>query len=142
MAQLLKHAHPVTPTSRHVCQAPTSIRAKTQPVPLFPPINQWGHLPLPIHPLSRHAISILARQVQTGLPAHRDLNVDEAVDNLNPAETEAGEPAPPRPAYNWAAANQKKKDAIAQLASLSTTMDDIDTRINALIDRTRNLELD
>ena len=142
MAQLLKGAHPVTPASRHVCQAPTSIRAKTLPVPLFPPINQWGHLPLPIHPLSRHAISILARQVQTGLPAHRDLDVDEVVDILSPAETEAGEPAPPRPTYDWAAANQKKKDAIAQLASLSTTMDDIDARINQLIDRTRNLDLD
>ncbi len=49
MAQLLKDAHTVTPASRHVCRAPTSIRAKTLPVPLFPPINQWGHLPLPIH---------------------------------------------------------------------------------------------
>ncbi len=134
MAQLLKDAHTVTPASRHVCRAPTSIRAKTLPVPLFPPINQWGHLPLPIHPLSRHAISVLARQVQTGLPAHRDLDVDEVVDILNPAETEEGKPAPPRPAYDWAAANQKKKDAIAQLASLSTTMDDIDARINELID--------
>lgn len=82
------------------------------------------------------------RQVQTGLPAHRDLDVDEVVDILSPPETEAGEPAPPRPAYDWAAANQKKKEAIAQLASLSASMDDIDTRINQLIDRTRSLELD
>lgn len=85
---------------------------------------------------------MLARQVQTGLPAHRELDVDEIADVLNAAETEAREPVIPRPACDWAAANRKKKEAIAQLASLSATMDDIDTRINQLIDRTRSLGLD
>ncbi len=56
---------------------------------MFPPINQWGHLPAPIYPLSRHAVSILARQIHTGLPAHRDLNVDDVVEVLNPAEPRA-----------------------------------------------------
>ena len=51
-------------------------------------------------------------------------------------------PAPPGPAYDWVAANRKKKEAIAQLAWLSATMDDVDARINALIERTRDLELD
>ena len=102
-----------------------------------------GHFPLPIHPSSRHAISVLARQVQAGLPAHRDLNVDDVADVLNAADnTPVGEPAVPRPAYDWAAANQRKKEAIAQLASLSATMDDIDARTNELIERTRNLDLD
>jgi len=36
----------------------------------------------------------------------------------------------------------EKKKAIAQLASLSATMDDVDARINAMIERTRDLELD
>jgi len=76
------------------------------------------------------------------LPAHHDLNVDEVADILSPAETPTGEQAVSRPAYDWAAANQKKKEAIAQLASLSATMDDIDARINELIERTRNLDLD
>ncbi len=142
MRRLFKKAPVVTSASRHVCQEPGPAAAATLAVPLFPPINQWGHLPLPIQPMSRHAISVLARQIQTGLPAHRDLDVDEIADVLNPAETEAREPVIPRPAYDWAAANQKKKEAIAQLASLSATMDDIDTRINQLIDRTRGLELD
>ncbi len=142
MRRLFKKAPVVTSESRHVCREPGPAAAKTLAVPLFPPINQWGHLPLPIQPMSRHAVSILARQVETGLPVHRDRNVDEVVAVLSPAETEAGEPAPTRPAYDCAAANQKKKEAIAQLASLSTTMEDIDARINELIDRTRNLELD
>jgi len=51
-------------------------------------------------------------------------------------------PAPPGPAYDWVAANRKKKEVIAQLAWLSATMDDVDARINALIERTRDLELD
>ncbi len=109
MRRLFKKAPVVTSESRHVCREPEPAAAKTLAVPLFPPINQWGYLPLPIQPLSRHAISVLARQVQTGLPAHRDLDVDEVVDILSPPETEAGEPAPPRPAYDWAAANQKKR---------------------------------
>ncbi len=41
MAQLLKDAHTVTPASRHVCQAPTSIRAKT-----LPGGKRVGHLEL------------------------------------------------------------------------------------------------
>lgn len=132
MAKMLKDAYPVTAASRHVCPAPKPIRAKTELVSLFAPINQWKHLPMPIHPLSRHGISILARQIQTGLPAHRDLDVDDVVDVLRPADLDAGEPAAPGPAYDWAAANQKKKEAIAQLASLSTAMDDIEARINQL----------
>ncbi len=138
---LLKKAPVVTAASRHVRQDPEPINLKTLAVPLFPPINQWGHLPLPIHPLSRHAISILARQFQTGLPAHRDLNVAGVADILSRTEIGAGERAP-QPVYDWAAANQKKKQAIAQLASLSATMDELDARINKLIDRTRNLDLD
>jgi hypothetical protein len=44
---------------------------------------------LPSHPLSRHAVSILAGQVQTGLPVHRDVNVDDDVNDWSPAETQA-----------------------------------------------------
>ncbi len=142
MRRLFKKAPVVTSESGHVCREPEPATAKTLAVPFFPPINQWGHFPLPIQPLSRHAVSILARQVETGVPVHRDLNVDEVVDVLSPVESQAGQPAVPRPAYDWAAANQKKKEAIAQLASLSATMDDIDARINELIERTRNLDLD
>jgi len=142
MAELLKNAHQVTAASRHPCRSPKPIRAKTSPVSLFPPINQWGHLPLPLQPLTRHATSVLARQIHTGIRAHRDLNVDGVIDVLNPTEAPTKEQTVSRPVYDWAAANQKKKDAIAQIASLSATMDEMDARINALVERTRNLELD
>jgi len=62
---------------------------------------------------------------------------------LSPAETEAEKPAPRGRLTTGPPRTQKKKDAIAQLAFLSTTMDDIDASINnELIDRTRNLDLD
>ncbi len=44
--------------------------------------------------------------------------------------------------WDWATANQKKKEAITAMATGSQTMDDIDARINALLERTRQLELD
>jgi len=137
-------AEPAQKVCRHPCRSPKPIRAKTSPVSLFPPINQWGHLPLPLQPLTRHATSVLARQIHTGIRTHRDLNVDGVIDVLNPtaAATRTIEQTVSRPVYDWAAANQKKKDAIAQLASLSATMDEMDARINALVERTRNLELD
>jgi len=61
MRYLLQKAPVVTSTSRHLCRDPEPISDKTLVVPLLPPINQWGHLPMPIQPLSRHAISVLAR---------------------------------------------------------------------------------
>jgi len=44
VVKLLKNAHQVIATSRHICQTPQPTRAKTELVPLFPPINQWGRL--------------------------------------------------------------------------------------------------
>jgi len=40
-----------------------------------------------------------------------------------------------------AAANQRKKDAVRQLAPLADALDDIDARIDELIARTKKLEL-
>ena len=125
-----------------ICEQGSALTSSRVPAPLFPPINQWGHLPSPINPLTRHATSVLARQIHTGIPVHRDLNVGGVIDVLNPTEAPTKEQTVSRPVYDWAAANQKKKDAIAQLASLSATMDEMDDRINALVERTRNLELD
>jgi len=42
---------------------------------------------------------------------------------------------------DWAAANQRKKDAVRQLAPLADALGDIETRIDVLIARTKKLEL-
>jgi len=132
----------VTAASHHSCRAPKPIDDKTLDVPLFPPINQWGHLPLPIRPLSPHSTSRLARQADTGLAHHRALDVDELV-AVVAADQVATEPATAvvRPVWDWEAANQRKKDAVQQLAPLADALDDIEARIDELVARTKGLEL-
>jgi len=139
---LLRDADVVTAASHHPCRAPKPIDDKTLDTPLFPPINQWGQLPLPIRPLSPHSTSRLARQADTGLAHHKALRVDEFVDVLTDNQT-APEPAPAPvpPVWDWATANQRKKDAIQQLAPLADALDDIETRIAELVARTQKLEL-
>jgi len=43
--KLLRDAEVVTVAGHHPCHAPKPIDDKTLDAPLFPPINQWGHLP-------------------------------------------------------------------------------------------------
>ena len=137
---LLKDAEVVTAGSHHPCRNAKPIDDKTLDAPLFPPINQWGHLPLPIRPLSPHSTSRLARQADTGLAHHRALRVDEMVAALDPTQASI-EPAAAAPVWNWAAANQRKKDAVQQLAPLADALDDIEARIAELVAKTERLEL-
>jgi hypothetical protein len=142
LVDLLKDAEKVTASSHHPCQAPKLFDEKTLAVPLFPPINQWGHLPEPLRPLSPHAASHLARQADTGIAHHKTLDVAKSVTALTTGHS-APQPVPGTepPMWDWAAANQKKKEAITAMVGLTETMDDIDARINALLARTRDLEL-
>ncbi len=140
--ELMRKAETITDNSHHPCQAPKPIDDKTLDAPLFPPINQWGHLPLPIQPLSPHSTSRLARQADTGLAHHRVLDVDELVAVVDANQvTVAPTPAKVRPVYDWEAANQRKIDAVRQLAPLADALDDIEARIDELIARTKGLEL-
>ncbi len=70
------------------------------------------------------------------------LDVDElvAVADANQITVDPA-PAVARPVYDWEAANQRKKDAVQQLAPLADALDDIERRIAALIARTNDLEL-
>ncbi len=140
---LLKKAEEVTAGSHHSCRAPKPIDDKTLDATLFPPINQWGHLPLPIRPLSPHSASRLARQADTGLAHHRALPVDEFVAVLG---ADQAVPVPPaaqvRPVWDWAAANQRKKDAVHQLAPLADALDDIEARIAEWVAKAKQLGLD
>lgn len=91
-----------------------------------------GHLPLPIRPLSPHYTSRLVRQAGTGLAHHKAVRVDEFVAVLTPDHT-ATEPVPSvAPGWDWAAANQWKKDAVRQLAPLADALGDIETRVDVL----------
>jgi len=140
---LLKKGEEVTRASHHPCRTPKPIDPRTLEAVLFPPINQWGQMPFPLEPLSPHSTSRLARQADTGLAHHKALRVDDRVAVLNAVQAVA-EPATAAapPVWDWAAANQRKKDAVQQLAPLADALDDIEARIDELLSRTRQLELD
>ena len=139
---LFKDAEEVTPGSHHPCHAPKPIDPDTLQAVLFPPINQWGHLPFPLEPLTPHSTSRLARQADTGLAHHRAVPLDDFVAILNQPDP-AVVPAPaPAPVWDWATANQRKIDAVRQAAPLTDILDDLDGRIAELLARTKDLELD
>ncbi len=82
------------------------------------------------------------QQADTGLAHHKALRVDEFVAAFGSPQKAAVQPAPVAlPAWDWAAANQRKKDAVQQLAPLADALDDIENRIAELIVRTKDLEL-
>ncbi len=139
--KLLKDAEEVTAASHHPCYVPKPIDDRTLDAPLFPPINQWGQLPYPIEPMSPHSTSRLARQADTGLAHHRVMDADEVVASGGADQAAvAPVPAVARPVYDWEAANQRKKDAVQQLAPLADALDDIEIRADELLARTKDLE--
>ena len=46
----------------------------------------------------------------------------------------------PRPVYDWEAANQRKIDAVQQLAPLADALDDIEARMDELLARIQDLD--
>ena len=62
----------------------------TRGVPLLPPIDQWGALPLPLQRLSPHSLSRRTGDLLAGdLGAHRDLPVDPDPEPEVPAPEDA-----------------------------------------------------
>ena len=136
---LFKNAEEVTAASHHPCLAPNPIDDRTLDAPLFPPINQWGHLPYPLEPMSPHSTSRLARQADTGLAHHRVLDDDQPAGSVGAGQA-AVAAAPARPVYDWEAANQRKVDAVQQLVPLADTLDDIEARMDELLARIKDLD--
>jgi hypothetical protein len=78
IAGALKKAAAIDHRSVHVfCQTGSVLGEITKAVPLLPPIDQWGALPLPIQGISPHSLSRRSRDLLAGdLGAHRDLPAD------------------------------------------------------------------
>ena len=77
IARALKKAPAVDHRSPDVCRTGPVLDETTKAVPLLPPIDQWGALPLPLQRLSPHSLSRRVRDLLAGdLGAHRDLPVD------------------------------------------------------------------
>lgn len=144
VAHALAKAEPVTATSPHPCQPGGPVDPGLTGVPVLPPINQWGHLPWPLHRLSPHAASRHTRTLLTGhVTAHRRLPVDRP--GLDDPLTAAGpEPvaAPVLPRYTSAdrdVAWKRRRTDLAHLAELADDLADLEHRATELNHRVTEL---
>jgi len=143
IARALKRANAID-RSPHVCRAGPVLGETTRGVPLLPPIDQWGALPLPLQRLSPHSLSRRTRDLLAGdLGAHRDLPVDP---DPEPEATRAGRPPviePPaasdyKPADAAAAWDRRRQD-LQDLAGIIDVLTDVERRADELNRRASEL---
>jgi hypothetical protein len=145
MARALKRAAAVDHRSPHVCRSGPVLGEATGGVPLLPPIDQWGALPLPLQRLSAHSLSRRARDMLAGdLGAHRDLPVDPDPE----PEPETTEPVSrpvvttPADAYGAAeaaAAISRRHEDLQDLAGITDVLTDVERRADELNRRAAEL---
>jgi len=145
IARALKKAVVVDHRSPHVCDTALLLDDRTKSVPLLPPIDQWGALPLPLQRLSPHSLSRRARDILAGdLGAHRDLPVDP---DPEPEKTTAPEKPPvTEPAVSTAydatdaaAAWQRRRRDLQHLAGITDVLTDVERRADELNRRAAEL---
>jgi hypothetical protein len=143
IASALKKTNPVDHRSPHVCHTGPVLADTTTAVPLLPPIDQWGALPLPLQRLSPHSLSRRARDLLAGnLGAHRDLPVDPDPEPeasvpkiLPPAEPQVGA----YDAADAAAAWDRRRRELDDLAGIIDVLADVERRADELNRRAAEL---
>jgi len=126
----LRKAKSVTSASPHVCRERLTLDDRSACHPLLAPVDQWGHAPFPLSPMSPHAVSRQARDLLDGIIAvHRDLDVASTAD----------EPAPPGPHRGIAgtgatkqqvrAAWDRRRADLAELAGVADELADVDRQV-------------
>jgi len=137
MARALKRAAVVDHHSAHVCLAGPVLGEATRGVPVLPPIDQWGALPLPLQRLSPHSLSRRTRELLAGdLGAHRDLPVDP---DPAPAVTRPESPPPvieadgrAYDAADAAAAWERRRQDLQDLGGIIDLLTDVERRADEL----------
>lgn len=119
----LRKAQAPTSTSPHACRRPLALDDRSAGHPLLAPVNQWGHPPFPLSPISPQAVSRQARDLMDGLiTVHRDIEAIPASDDPTPT---APQPEVVRPGYTKqqvrAAWDRRRSD----LGDLSGVADDL-----------------
>ena len=113
-------------------------------MPLLPPIDQWGALPLPLQRLSPHSLSRRVRDLLAGdLGAHRDLPVDPdpEPDVAAPEKPPVTEPAASTAydAADAAAAWDRRRRDLQDLAGIIDVLTDVERRADELNRRAAEL---
>jgi len=144
IGRALKKASTVDHRSPHVCRNDLVLDEATRGVPLLPPIDQWGALPLPLQRLSPHSLSRRARDLLAGdLGAHRDLPVDP---DPEPLVTEPETPPVPSlatgnayDAADAAAAWDRRRRDLQDLGGIIDVLADVERRADELNRRAAEL---
>jgi len=129
--------------SPHVCHTGPVLGDTTTAVPLLPPIDQWGALPLPLQRLSPHSLSRRVRDLLAGdLGAHRDLPVDPDPDPvIDPEKPPVITPAPGNryDAADASAAWQRRRRDLDDLDGIIDVLTDVERRADDLNRRAAEL---
>ena len=143
IARALKKASAVDQRSPHVCQSGPVLGDTTKTMPLLPPIDQWGALPLPLQRLSPHSLSRRVRDLLAGdLGAHRDLPVDPDPEPEVPPETPPIiTPAPGNgyDAVDAAAAWDRRRRDLQDLGGIIDVLIEVERRADELNHRAAEL---
>jgi len=144
IARALKKASSIDHRSVHVCRSGPVLGELTRGVPLLPPIDQWGALPLPLQRLSPHSLSRRTRDLLAGdLGAHRDLPVDlDAEPVIAAPETPPVITQRPGNGYNTAdatAAWDRRRRDLDDLAGIIDVLADVERRAEELNRRAAEL---
>jgi hypothetical protein len=143
IASALKKTKPVDHRSPHVCHTGPVLADTTTAVPLLPPIDQWGALPLPLQRLSPHSLSRRVRDLLAGeLGAHRDLPVDPDPESETTEPESRPAVTPPRSAYGAAeaaAAMERRRSELEHLAGITDVLTDVERRADELNRRAAEL---
>jgi len=113
-------------------------------VPLLPPIDQWGALPLPLQRLSPHSLSRRTRDLLAGdLGAHRDLPVDPDPEPEVPKpQTSSVISQEPRSAYDAVDAAEtwdRRRRDLDDLGGIIDVLTDVERRADELNRRAAEL---
>jgi hypothetical protein len=144
IARAMKKSPVVDHRSPHVCHSGPVLGETTKAVPLLPPIDQWGALPLPLQRLSPHSLSRRTRDLLAGdLGAHRDLPVDP---DPEPGLTAPEKPPVTEPAVSTAydaadaaAAWDRRRRDLQDLAGITDELTDVERRADELNRRAAEL---
>jgi hypothetical protein len=98
--------------------------------PLLAPVNQWGHAPFPLSPMSPHAVSRQARDLMDGLiTVHRDLDAVAAGDEPPLSGAQSGVVRTAYTRRRARAAWDRRRSDLGDLAGVADELADVDRQV-------------
>jgi hypothetical protein len=112
-----------------MCREQLTLDDRSADHPLLAPVNQWGHAPFPLSPMSPHAVSRQARDLLDGIiTVHRDLDVAPTTDEQAPPNPQRGIAGTGYTKQQVRAAWDQRRSNLAELAGIADELADVDRR--------------